>query len=224
MPSRAASPSPEPWCSGCATTSASSRRAPRSKSLAKTVDDNGGVYFVPAFSGLFAPYWKATARGVIAGLTRYVNKGHIARAVLEATAFQTREVVDAMQQGLRHRAGRAAHRWRHGRKRSADAVPGRHSRQARCQTRSSRKPPRSALPTQPDWQSASTRTSTTCAPTGRSTRPGSRTWMHAKRESMYKLWKKAVTRTFDWVEETTQGRRARKRTRRRRKLTARSTL
>ena len=64
--------------------------------LAKTVDDNGGVYFVPAFSGLFAPYWKSDARGVIAGLTRYVNKGHIARAVLEATAFQTREVLDAM--------------------------------------------------------------------------------------------------------------------------------
>ena len=64
--------------------------------LAKTVDDNGGVYFVPAFSGLFAPYWKNEARGVIAGLTRYVNKGHIARAVLEATAWQTREVLDAM--------------------------------------------------------------------------------------------------------------------------------
>jgi glycerol kinase len=64
--------------------------------LAATVDDNGGVYFVPAFSGLFAPYWKSDARGVIAGLTRYVNKGHIARAVLEATAWQTREVLDAM--------------------------------------------------------------------------------------------------------------------------------
>jgi glycerol kinase len=64
--------------------------------LAKTVDDNGGAYFVPAFSGLFAPYWKASARGVIAGLTRYVNNGHIARAALEATAFQSREVGDAM--------------------------------------------------------------------------------------------------------------------------------
>src|SRR5207249_11712583 len=64
--------------------------------LAKTVENNGGVYFVPAFSGLFAPYWKSEARGVIAGLTRYVNKGHIARAVLEATAWQTREVLDAM--------------------------------------------------------------------------------------------------------------------------------
>lgn len=64
--------------------------------LAKTVADNGGVYFVPAFSGLYAPYWKDTARGVIAGLTRYVNKGHLGRAVLEATAFQVREVVEAM--------------------------------------------------------------------------------------------------------------------------------
>jgi glycerol kinase len=64
--------------------------------LARTVQDNGGVYFVPAFSGLYAPYWKTSARGVIAGLTRYANKGHLARAVLEATAFQTREVVEAM--------------------------------------------------------------------------------------------------------------------------------
>jgi glycerol kinase len=65
--------------------------------LARTVTDNGGVYFVPAFSGLYAPYWKSSARGVIAGLTRYANKGHIARAALEATAFQTREVVEAME-------------------------------------------------------------------------------------------------------------------------------
>jgi glycerol kinase len=67
------------------------------EALARTVTDNGGVYFVPAFSGLYAPYWKDTARGVIAGLTRYVNKGHLARAVLEATAFQTRDVVEAME-------------------------------------------------------------------------------------------------------------------------------
>ncbi|MEO9200123.1 MAG: glycerol kinase GlpK, partial [Antricoccus sp.] len=64
--------------------------------LAKTVADNGGAYFVPAFSGLFAPYWRPDARGALVGLTRFVNKGHIARAVLEATAFQTREVLDAM--------------------------------------------------------------------------------------------------------------------------------
>jgi glycerol kinase len=65
--------------------------------LARTVNDNGGVYFVPAFSGLYAPYWKDSARGVIAGLTRYANKGHIARAALEATAFQTRDVLEAME-------------------------------------------------------------------------------------------------------------------------------
>ncbi|MGH2674531.1 MAG: FGGY family carbohydrate kinase, partial [Actinomycetota bacterium] len=71
-------------------------KSPEIEDLAKTVEDNGGVYFVPAFSGLFAPYWKSDARGVIAGLTRYVNKGHIARAALEATAWQSKEIVDAM--------------------------------------------------------------------------------------------------------------------------------
>src|SRR5574338_1106464 len=70
--------------------------ASQSESLARQVEDNGGVYFVPAFSGLFAPYWRSDARGALVGLTRYVNKGHIARAVLEATAFQTREVIDAV--------------------------------------------------------------------------------------------------------------------------------
>jgi glycerol kinase len=72
-------------------------KSPDIESLARTVGDNGGVYFVPAFSGLYAPYWKDSARGVITGLTRYANKGHIARAVLEATAFQTRDVLEAME-------------------------------------------------------------------------------------------------------------------------------
>jgi glycerol kinase len=66
------------------------------EALARTVNDNGGAYFVPAFSGLFAPYWRPEARGALVGLTRYVNRGHIARAALEATAFQSREVLDAM--------------------------------------------------------------------------------------------------------------------------------
>jgi glycerol kinase len=70
--------------------------APEIEELAATVDDNGGAYFVPAFSGLFAPYWRSDARGVIAGLTRFVNKGHIARAVLEASAYQTCDIVAAM--------------------------------------------------------------------------------------------------------------------------------
>ncbi|NJC22432.1 glycerol kinase [Arthrobacter pigmenti] len=71
------------------------KSAPEVEQLADTVEDNGGVYIVPAFSGLFAPYWRSDARGAIVGLTRFVNKGHIARAALEATAFQTREVLDA---------------------------------------------------------------------------------------------------------------------------------
>ncbi len=66
--------------------------------LARTVEDNGGIYFVPAFSGLFAPYWRSDARGVLVGMTRFINRGHIARAVLEATAYQTREVLEAMEQ------------------------------------------------------------------------------------------------------------------------------
>jgi glycerol kinase len=72
------------------------KAAPEVEELAETVDDNGGCYIVPAFSGLFAPYWKSNARGVVAGLTRFVNAGHIARATLEATAYQSREVVEAM--------------------------------------------------------------------------------------------------------------------------------
>lgn len=67
------------------------------ESLANTVEDNGGMYIVPAFSGLFAPYWRADARGIVVGLTRYINKGHFARAALEATAYQTRDIVDAMR-------------------------------------------------------------------------------------------------------------------------------
>lgn len=74
--------------------------------LARTVEDNGGIYFVPAFSGLFAPYWRSDARGLIIGLTRYIHKGHFARAALEATAYQTREVLDAMERdsGVRLKA------------------------------------------------------------------------------------------------------------------------
>ncbi|WP_105035963.1 glycerol kinase GlpK [Cryobacterium aureum] len=72
------------------------KNASEIEDLAKTVKDNGGAYFVPAFSGLFAPYWRSDARGALVGLTRYVNKGHIARAALEAIAYQTREVLDAV--------------------------------------------------------------------------------------------------------------------------------
>jgi glycerol kinase len=72
------------------------RTAPEVETLAASVEDNGGVYLVPAFSGLFAPYWRPDARGVIVGLTRFANKAHIARAALEAVAFQTRDVLDAV--------------------------------------------------------------------------------------------------------------------------------
>ncbi len=71
--------------------------APEVEALARAVDDNGGVYFVPAFSGLFAPWWSDDARGVIVGLTRYANRHHLARATLESTAYQTRDVVEAME-------------------------------------------------------------------------------------------------------------------------------
>ena len=71
--------------------------APEVESLARSVDDNGGIYFVPAFSGLFAPHWRSDARGVIAGLTQHTNRGHLARAALEATAYQVREVLEAME-------------------------------------------------------------------------------------------------------------------------------
>ncbi len=71
--------------------------APEVESLAKSVEDNGGAYIVPAFSGLFAPYWRSDARGVMVGLTRFINKGHIARAALEANAYQTLDVVEAME-------------------------------------------------------------------------------------------------------------------------------
>jgi glycerol kinase len=72
------------------------QNAPEVEDMANTVPDNGGAYFVPAFSGLFAPYWRPDARGALVGLTRFINKGHIARAALEATAFQTLEVLDAL--------------------------------------------------------------------------------------------------------------------------------
>ena len=126
MPWRAASRSPALWSSGCVTISASSPRVAEIEDLALSVADNGGVYFVPAFSGLYAPYWKDNARGVIAGLTRYATKAHLARAVLEATAFQTREVLEAMEKDSGIALDSLRTRRRHGRKQSPDAISGRH--------------------------------------------------------------------------------------------------
>ena len=104
--------------------------APEIETLARSVDDNGGCYFVPAFSGLFAPHWRSDARGVIAGLTGYISKGHLARAVLEATAWQTREVVDAMNSDAGVDAHLAQGRRRHDREQPADAVARRRARRA----------------------------------------------------------------------------------------------
>ena len=105
--------------------------APEIETLARTVEDNGGCYFVPAFSGLFAPHWRSDARGVIAGLTGYITKGHLARAVLEATAWQTREVVEAMNTRRAHAPAHPARRRRHDRQQPAHAVPRRRPRRPR---------------------------------------------------------------------------------------------
>ena len=79
------------------TSSASSAGAAQSETLARQVDDNGGIYFVPAFSGLFAPYWRSDARGAIVGLSRFNTKAHLARATLESICYQSRDVVEAME-------------------------------------------------------------------------------------------------------------------------------
>ena len=145
------------------------------ETLAASVEDNGGVYFVPAFSGLFAPYWRSDARGAIVGLTRYVNKGHIARAALEATAFQTREVLDAINADsgvplteLKVDGGMVANDTLMQFQADILGVPV-------VRPRSSR-PPRSAPPTPPASPSASGRTWTSARPTGPRTSAGSRRW------------------------------------------------
>ena len=156
-------------------------------------------YFVPAFSGLFAPYWRSDARGAIVGLTRYVNKGHLARAVLEATAFQTREVIDAMNADSGCPADLAQGRRRHGRQRAADAVPGRHPGRAGD--------PPGGRPRRPRWAPRTRRVSRSGSGSPRTT--SARNWAEdkqwdpsmddARREREYRNWKKAVTKTFDWV-------------------------
>ena len=85
-------------------------RAPQIEDLARKVEDAGGMYIVPAFSGLFAPYWRSDARGVMVGLTRYITKHHICRAALESTAYQTRDVLEAMEADCRRRRSRRS-RW-----------------------------------------------------------------------------------------------------------------
>lgn len=169
------------------------------ESLASTVQDNGGTYFVPAFSGLFAPYWKSDARGAIVGLTRYVNKGHIARAVLEATAWQTREVLDAMEKdsgvtlkALKVDGGMVFNNTLMQFQSDVLGVPV--IRPVVAETTALGAAYAAGLATgfwsnledlRQNWQI-------------------DHTWEpkmdEAARDQQYKMWKKAVTRTFDWVE------------------------
>jgi glycerol kinase len=169
------------------------------ETLARTVKDNGGVYFVPAFSGLYAPYWKENARGVIAGLTRYANKGHLARAVLEATAFQTREVVEAMEkdsqiglESLRVDGGMVGNELLM-------------QFQADILNREVVRPMiRETTALGAAYAAGLAVKFFTGLEELRANWAVDRTWKplfgEAEREQLHKLWKKAVTRSFDWME------------------------
>jgi len=169
------------------------------ETLARTVKDNGGIYFVPAFSGLYAPYWKENARGVIAGLTRYVNKGHFARAVLEATAFQTREVVEAMEKdsqidlaSLRVDGGMVGNELLM--QFQADILNREVVRPVIRETTALGAAYAAGLAV--NFFSGLDELRTNWAV--------DHTWTphlaEAEREEFYRLWKKAVTRSFDWVD------------------------
>ena len=169
------------------------------EALAISVTDNGGIYFVPAFSGLYAPYWKDSARGVIAGLTRYAGKGHLARAVLEATAFQTREVLEAMERdsGIKLDSLRV----------DGGMVENNLLMQFQAD-----------ILNRPVVRPVIKETTALGAAYAAGLAVGfyknvedlranwsvDHTWQpnleSAKREEMYRLWKKAVTRSFDWMD------------------------
>ena len=174
------------------------------EALARTVEDNGGVYFVPAFSGLYAPYWKDSARGVIAGLTRYANQGHLGRAVLEATAFQTREVLDAMEQDsgihlatLRADGGMVANELLM--QFQADILDRPVVRPVMRET--------TALGAA--YAAGLAVGYFTDLDDLRSNWRADRTWQpameEARRARLYRYWKKAVTRSFDWTEDKENG-------------------
>ena len=169
------------------------------ETLARTVKDNGDVYFVPAFSGLYAPYWKENARGVITGLTRYANKGHLARAVLEATAFQTREVVEAMEKdsqialsSLRVDGGMVVNELLM--QFQADILDREVVRPVIQETTALGAAYAAGLAV--NFFSGLDELRANWA--------ADRTWTphfaEAEREQLYKKWKKAVTRSFDWVD------------------------
>ncbi len=173
------------------------------ETLARTVDDNGGVYFVPAFSGLFAPHWRPDARGVIAGLTRYVTKGHLARAVLEAAAWQTREIVDAMEadcglllSGLRVDGGMVHDELLMQIQADTLGVPVIRPRIAETTALGAAFAAGLAIGFWPDLD------------TIRSIWTEERRWTPrldpGARERSYGLWKKAVSRTLDWADRTSE--------------------
>lgn len=168
------------------------------EALARTVDDGGGIYFVPAFSGLYAPYWKDNARGAIVGLTRYINKGHLARATLEATAYQTREVLDAMNKdsGVKLKALRVDGGMVHNEllmQFQADVLGVPVIRPTVAETTSLGAAYAAGLAVG-FWSKVEDL---------RANWGKDREWTPAmpakQREKLYAGWKKAVTRTFDWV-------------------------
>ena len=174
--------------------------SPEIESLARLVEDNGGVYFVPAFSGLYAPYWKHNARGVIAGLTRYSNKSHLARAVLEATAFQTREVVEAMEKDsgvplgvLRTDGGMVGNELLM--QFQADILDRTVVRPAVKETTALGAAYAAGLATGFYASVEELRAQWSVDHTWKPQMDAQR------REKMYGFWKKAVTRSFDWLEE-----------------------
>jgi len=173
--------------------------APEVEDLAKTVEDNGGIYFVPAFSGLFAPYWRSDARGAIVGMTRYVNKGHLARAALEATAYQTREVLEAMNEdsgvkltALKVDGGMVFNELLMQFQADILNVPVIRPKVAETTALGAAYAAGLAVGT---WQGFDEL---------RANWGQDKAWQPymepAERESLYAGWKKAVTRTFDWVE------------------------
>jgi glycerol kinase len=173
--------------------------APEVEELAQTVEDNGGCYIVPAFSGLFAPYWKSNARGVIAGLTRFVNHGHIARAALEATAYQSREVVEAMNadsgvdlESLKVDGGMVANDLLMQFQADLLGVPV--IRPQVAETTALGAAYAAGLATG-FWE-----TQESLRENWQEDKRWEPTMDAAKRDEYYKYWKRAVTRTFDWFD------------------------
>jgi len=163
------------------------------ETLARTVKDNGGVYFVPAFSGLYATYWMDSARGVIAGLTRFAGKGHLARAVLEATAFQTREVVEAMEKD----SGIALDVLR------VDGGMVSNALLMQFQSDILNRPVVKPVVQETTALGAAFAAGKAVGFFDALTWTADQTWSpqmeSTEREELYRLWKKAVTRSFDWT-------------------------